>query len=60
MCPWLSCPESQITILNGTLVVSLCHDSPRLQTVGEANTCNSCGREALVENEESKPCLQRL
>lgn len=25
--PWLSCPESQTTILNGTLVVSLCHDT---------------------------------
>lgn len=48
--PWFSCPDSQTIVLNGTLVVSHCHHSPRPQTVGDANTCTSRGREALVEN----------
>lgn len=33
--PWLSCPESQTTILIGTLVVSLCHDTPGHQLSGK-------------------------
>lgn len=33
--PWLSYPESQTTILNGTLVVSPCRDSPGQELSGK-------------------------